>query len=59
VTAMPDASFGYVPTPAIVGPIEFTLRREDFVALGGHLGSLRRLEDVLAERRETRLVELR
>jgi hypothetical protein len=56
---MPDASFGYVPTPAIVGPIEFTLRREDFVALGGHLGSLRRLEDVLAERRETRLVELR
>jgi hypothetical protein len=59
VSAMPEASFGYVPTPAIVGPIEFTLRRKDFLALGGHLASLRQLDEVLAERRETRLVELR
>src|ERR1700738_1039162 len=27
VTAMPDDAFGFVPTPAIVGPIEFTMRR--------------------------------
>jgi hypothetical protein len=26
VTLMPENSFGYVPTPAIVAPIEFTLR---------------------------------
>jgi hypothetical protein len=26
VTRLPDNAFGYVPTPALVGPIEFTLR---------------------------------
>jgi hypothetical protein len=36
VTRMPDNSFGYVPTPALVAPIEFTLSREDYIALGGH-----------------------
>src|SRR3546814_10229017 len=29
VARMPDNSFGYVPTPALVAPIEFTLRRDD------------------------------
>ena len=37
VTTMPDNSFGYVPTPALVAPIEFTLRREDYGAMGGHM----------------------
>lgn len=36
VTRMPHNSFGYVPTPALVAPIEFTLSREDYIALGGH-----------------------
>ena len=36
VTAMPKNSFGYVPTPALVAPIEFTMRRSDYEALGGH-----------------------
>ena len=36
VTRVPDSAFGYVPTPALVAPIEFTLRRDDYVALGGH-----------------------
>ncbi|MFQ5785201.1 MAG: 6-hydroxynicotinate reductase [Alphaproteobacteria bacterium] len=48
VTRMPDNSFGHVPTPALVAPIEFTLRIEDYEALGGHMASVRRLADVLA-----------
>ena len=31
VTRVPDNAFGYVPTPALVAPIEFTLRRDDFM----------------------------
>jgi hypothetical protein len=53
VTRMPAGSFGYVPTPALVAPIEFTLSRQDYAALGGHLGSIVGLEDVLGERRLT------
>ena len=30
VLRMPDNSFGTVPTPAIVAPIEFSMRREDY-----------------------------
>jgi 6-hydroxynicotinate reductase len=37
VTKMPAGAFGYVPTPAIVAPIEFTLRLSDYAALGGHM----------------------
>ena len=48
VLRMPDNSFGSVPTPAIVAPIEFTLRLIDYAALGGHLGYLRPLAQVLA-----------
>ena len=50
VARMPDRSFGTVPTPAIVAPIEFTLTLEAFRALGGHMESIRPLEDVLAQR---------
>ena len=46
VSAMPDRAFGYVPTPAIVGPIEFTMRLEDYRALGGHMASVRPLAEV-------------
>ena len=47
VTQMPSNAFGYVPTPALVAPIEFTLRREDYAALGGHMDRVRQVEDVL------------
>ncbi len=47
VAAMPDNAFGYVPTPAIVGPIEFTMRMDDYRALGGHMGSVRPVADVV------------
>ncbi|MEM9221961.1 MAG: 6-hydroxynicotinate reductase [Pseudomonadota bacterium] len=48
VTEMPENAFGYVPTPALVAPIEFTLRREDYGALGGYTEEVRALDDVLA-----------
>ncbi len=44
---MPTNSFGYVPTPALVAPIEFTLRRDDYAALGGHLDHVQAVSDVL------------
>jgi hypothetical protein len=53
ITRMPEGSFGYVPTPALVAPIEFSLSRADYAALGGHLESIVPLEDVLAQRRLT------
>jgi hypothetical protein len=49
VTRLPDNAFGYVPTPALVAPIEFTMRRDRYVALGGHSESVRSLDDVLAK----------
>ncbi len=48
VSRMPAASFGSVPTPALVAPIEFTLRLSDYAALGGHLDHVRPVEEVLA-----------
>ncbi len=43
VTRVPENAFGYVPTPALVAPIEFTLKRDDYAALGGHLDCVRPL----------------
>jgi hypothetical protein len=51
VTRLPAGAFGHVPTPALVAPIEFTLRRTDYVALGGHSGRIVPLARVLAEAR--------
>jgi hypothetical protein len=51
VLRMPDNSFGSVPTPAIVAPIEFTMRLKDYEALGGHMDQVRGIEDVLANER--------
>jgi hypothetical protein len=47
VMRMPDRSFGTVPTPAIVAPIEFSMRLSDYQALGGHMEPVRSLEDAL------------
>jgi hypothetical protein len=43
VTQMPAGAFGYVPTPALVAPIEFTMRLSDYAALGGHMDYVRPL----------------
>jgi len=47
VTQMPKNAFGYVPTPALVAPIEFTLRRDDYAALGGHMDHVVPLSEAL------------
>ena len=51
VLSMPKNSFGYVPTPAIVAPIEFTLPKDLYAELGGHMDYIVPLEDIVAERR--------
>lgn len=59
VLDLPTNSFGYVPTPALVAPIEFTLRQDDYRALGGHTDHIRQLTDVLrgGHRREPRIAD--
>jgi len=51
VMRMPDESFGWVPTPAIVAPIEFTMSRDDYARLGGHMARVRPLDEVLSRER--------
>jgi hypothetical protein len=46
VTAMPEGSFGYVPTPALVAPLEFTMPLSAYRAMGGHVGHIRSLESL-------------
>ena len=48
VMRMPDHSFGTVPTPAIVAPIEFSMTLAGYQALGGHMDHVRSLSDALA-----------
>jgi hypothetical protein len=48
VLRMPANSFGTVPTPAIVAPIEFSMRLDDYQRLGGHMGYVRSLDQTLS-----------
>jgi len=47
VLRMPKLSFGHVPTPAIVAPIEFTMPRDLYARLGGHVNEIVPVGDVL------------
>jgi hypothetical protein len=47
VSRMPENAFGYVPTPALVAPIEFTLKLADYSALGGYVDRVRPLSALL------------
>ena len=47
VTRMPENAFGYVPTPALVAPIEFTLKLDDYSALGGYMDRVRPLSSLM------------
>lgn len=49
VTRLPKNAFGYVPTPAIVAPIEFTLPRALYEQLGGHAGDIVSIGDILRD----------
>ena len=47
VGEMPDNSFGYVPTPAIVAPLEFTIDRNKYKLIGGHTTKIRSKKDII------------
>ena len=47
VSRMPEHAFGYVPTPALVAPIEFTLKLYDYAALGCYMDHVRPLDSIL------------
>lgn len=49
VTQLPEGAFGYVPTPALVAPLEFTLPKDAYLSLGGHEEAIRDLETVRQE----------
>ena len=49
VTRVPANAFGYVPTPALVAPIEFTMRLSNYAELGGHLDQVRPLGQLQAD----------
>ncbi len=49
VLDMPTGSFGYVPTPALVAPIEFTLRVSDYDTLGGHMEQVQPVDQMPKE----------
>lgn len=46
VTRLPPGAFGHVPTPALVAPLEFTLPRAAYLAMGGHQESIRSLDQM-------------
>lgn len=46
-------AFTYVPTPATVVPLEFTMRLDEYLAIGGHQETIRKLEEVLKEVKNT------
>lgn len=47
VLKVPKGGFGYVPTPALVAPLEFRLPRADYLAMGGHVDQIQTLDEVL------------
>lgn len=42
-------AFTYVPTPATVAPLEYTMRLDEYLKIGGHKESIRKLKEVLKE----------
>ncbi len=48
VLKMPKNSFGYVPTPALVAPIEFSMCADNYEKLGGHMNHIISLENAVA-----------
>jgi 6-hydroxynicotinate reductase len=49
VSRMPQNAFGYVPTPALVAPVEFTVKLADYAALGGHISEVRPLSSIVGD----------
>lgn len=51
VTRLPENAFGYVPTPALVAPLEFTMKLADYQELGGHMDYVQPLSQLTGDRR--------
>lgn len=49
VTRLTKGAFGQVPTPALVAPLEFTLPRDACLATGGHVDTIRTLDQTIDE----------
>jgi hypothetical protein len=49
VAKMPENCFTWVPTPATVVPIEFTMTKATFTEICGYSGAVKPLEKVLEE----------
>ena len=49
VSRLPENGFGYVPTPALVAPIEFTLKLSDYSTLGGYVDHVRPLNSIVGD----------
>lgn len=49
VEQVKSSSFYWVPTPAVVIPMEYTMILKDYIAIGGHLEEIRPLSEVIAE----------
>src|SRR4029077_1949322 len=56
VSNMPENAFGYVPTPALVAPIEFTLKLAEYAELGGYMESVRPLSSIVSDQSGRRRV---
>lgn len=39
-------AFTWIPTPATVAPIEVTMRLEDYIGIGGHIGSIKGVKEL-------------
>ncbi|WP_073111888.1 hypothetical protein [Hespellia stercorisuis] len=39
-------SFTWVPTPATVAPVEYTMTKTDYEAIGGHMDAIQNLDDL-------------
>lgn len=44
-----DHGFTWVPTPATVAPVEYTMTRDDYEAIGGHMDRIRPAEELRKE----------
>ncbi|RVU15486.1 6-hydroxynicotinate reductase [Methylobacterium oryzihabitans] len=49
VQRLPRNAFGSVPTPALVAPIEFTLPKDLYARLGGHMDDVVGIGDILRD----------
>jgi hypothetical protein len=55
VTRLPANAFGYVPTPALVAPIEFSMRLDDYRRLGGYMDHVRPLSEIAGAKGKKRV----